>query len=159
MNEQDWHEAARLKLVGLLGKDYDRVECSHGEHSNLGLFRGRVISVNHLSDADIIALSPRNRIRRIIEIESSINPKKVIGIIVATHLCTTCHRVEPKIQRGYERYRLREREIVLEIRYRRLERGSNTSLKLKRLKKPLKEMIKTSKGCLVDFIWRPISAG
>jgi hypothetical protein len=154
MPEQDWHREARIKLVKRLKESYVRVEDAHGGQSDLGLFRGRVGSANHLSDADIIVFSSRKKICRIIEIESAINPKKIIGIVVATHLCTTCHRVDNTLEGRTEQFSLRK--ISLEILYRKQAKGANTSYKLNLIKRPLKKLIKTSKGCLIDFSWKPI---
>jgi hypothetical protein len=100
-----------------------------------------------LSDADIVVFDPTSgRINTIIEIESALNPKKIMGIVIATHLCNFCRIM--KIDYELE-------NIRLEIVYRKAPSGSKKDLKLAIFEPILNEIIRVTKGCLTRLVLTP----
>ena len=143
MIDQKWHKKTREKFVAELKKLKLNVYSSHGEYSKLELFREEVRRQNCLSDADIVVFDSENKkIKQIIEIETDINPKKIIGIVLATHFCDYC-RIKKKD------YPLEN--ISLRIILRKAKEKSKKALKLDVIKKPLENIIETTKGCLSKF--------
>jgi len=145
MIEGKWHKKTREEIFRELKRSNPYVFSSHSDYSKLELFKGDVIRENCLSDADIVVFdSENNKIERIIEIENEINPKKFIGIVLATDFCSMC-RIKGK------NYPLEK--ISLQIIYRKPKMGSRKALKLKVMKKPLDNIIKKTKGSLAVFDW------
>lgn len=110
---------------------------------NLELFRGNPRRANCLSDADLIVFDSNGSVAKIIEIESEPNSKKVLGVVIATHLCDLC-----KI--GVAKYPVAN--ILLEIVYRKPKAKSKKAHKLDVMYEPLLEMVKNSKGGLSLFL-------
>jgi len=143
MIDQKWHKKTREEFVDKLKKLKLNVYSSHGEYSKLELFREEVRRQNCLSDADIVVFDSKNKkIKQIIEIETDINPKKIIGIVLATHFCDYC-RIKKKD------YLLEN--ISLRIILKKAKEKSKKALKLDVIKKPLENIIETTKGCLSKF--------
>ncbi|GAI32753.1 unnamed protein product [marine sediment metagenome] len=80
--------------------------------------------------------------KKIIEIESEPNPKKIIGIVIATHLCNW-------LRAEGNNYALKN--IILEIRYREPVPKSKKALKLNVIEGPLREMIENREGSVSYF--------
>jgi len=145
MIEGKWHKEVREKIFKKLKKLKLPIFSSHSDISKLELFRREVKRQNCLSDADIVVFDSENKkIKQIIEIENDINPKKFMGIVLATHLCKYC-RIKG------DDYPLRN--IALKIIYRKPKLKSKKPLKLKVMKEPLGDIIKNTKGCLSQFDW------
>lgn len=143
MTEHKWHKKVREEYVEKFNKLGFIVYSSHTNISKLELFKEEVKRQNCLSDADIVVLdSENNKIEQIIEIETAINPKKTIGIILATHFCNHCRIL------GND-YRLEN--VSLKIVFKKPVERSKKALKLEVMKKPLEDIIKTAKGCLSTF--------
>jgi hypothetical protein len=147
MQEQKWHELVREEKIAELENQGRNVKGSHANNPKIELFRDGLKKENRLSDADIAELDAKNeRVLQIIEIESQINPKKFAGIILITHICKECLRKA-------EHYSLNEKEVVLQIVYKKPVEGSGDADKLKIMKEPLKRVIKEIPGSLRDFDW------
>lgn len=148
MIEQKWHKHVREEFIKELKNSQFKVYSSHSE-GKLELFRGEAKSQNFLSDADIAVLDHRDkRIIKIIEIERNINPKKIIGIVLTTHLCDYCRiRIKDK-KKDYSL-----ENISLTVIYKKVKEKSKTVLKLAAIKKALDDIIKKTKGCLSEFDW------
>lgn len=143
MTEGKWHKKVREEIFENLIKLKFIVYSSHSEISKLELYRDEVKRKNCLSDADIVVFDSKNiKIQQIIEIENAINPKKIIGIVLATHFCDYC-RIKGE---GYPL-----KNISLKIIYRKPKEKSKKALKLDVISKPLDEIIKATKGCLSRF--------
>jgi hypothetical protein len=147
MKEGAWHQKVREGLFNSLKETEERVESSHGVNPNLELFRGNTRRPNCLSDADLIVFDSDGKIKKIIEIESELNPKKISGVVMATHLCTLC-----RVKKEEPEYPLAN--ILLEIIYKKPKVKSQKEAKLAVMYGPLLEMVKNSKGgCLSLFKW------
>jgi len=143
MIDQKWHKKTREELVNKLKNLKLNVYSSHGKYSKLELFREEVRRQNCLSEADIVVFDSKNKkIKQIIEIETDINPKKIVGIVLATHFCDYC-RIKKK------NYPLEN--ISLRIIFKEVKEKSIKVLKLGMIKKPLENIIETTKGCLSKF--------
>lgn len=94
MAESKWHKRVREEILSSLPKG--AAYSSHSDTSRLELFKvpeGQELKKYHcLSEADIVVFEDKDRkkIATVIEIESSFNPKKIIVIVIATHLCNIC---------------------------------------------------------------------
>lgn len=140
MPEHEWHQKVRIEEFEKLRPN---AFSSHSEVSKLELFSGEVKRENCLSDADIVVFDPESKkINQIIEVETQVNPKKVIGIVLATHVCDYC-RIKG------ENYPLEN--ISLKIIYKKAKKGSKKTMKLDVINEPLKEIIKYIKGCVSNF--------
>jgi len=137
--ESNWHKKIRKRIVEAFESQGLRVITAHPRRLNL--FREEVKRENCLSDADIVVFG-NGRIEKIIEIESEPNPKKMIGIIIATHLCN-------RLRAESNNYALRN--IMLEIRYREPVPKSKKALKLGVIEESLQEMIKKVEGSVSHF--------
>jgi len=143
MVEHEWHKKVREEFVEKLKKSGVIVYSSHTDYSKLELFRNKVKRENCLSDADIVVFdSIHKKIKQIIEVETDMNPKKLIGIVFATHLCDYC-----RIKK--ENFSLID--ISLKIICKKAKEKSKKALKLDVIKEPLEDIIKTTKGCLSKF--------
>lgn len=81
MIDQKWHKKTGDEFVDKLKKLKLNVYSSHSDYSKLELFRRKVRRQNCLSDADIVVFDSKNKkIQQIFEIETDINPKRIIGI-------------------------------------------------------------------------------
>lgn len=158
MAEHAWHKKVREEVFSKYDPEF--AYQSHSNISKLFLFSvaagKRPRRIDCLSDADIVVTEPLSgRVVKIIEIESALNPKKILGIVLATHLCNKCSirrsRLEPK------RY-LDMDEIELEIVFRKAPPGSQKDLKLDVIKPYIKGLISNTNGCLSkskDIIFTP----
>ena len=143
MAEHEWHKKVREATVKELKKKKFIVYSSHTDYSKLELFRNEIKRENCLSDADIVVFdSKHGKIRHIIEVETAMNPKKLIGIVLATHFCDYC-----RIKK--EDYPLKN--ISLKIVCRKAGEKSKKALKLNVIKKALEDITKTIRGCLSKF--------
>ena len=143
MVDQKWHKKTRNEFVDKLKKLKLNVYSSHSDYSKLELFRRKVRRQNCLSDADIVVFDSKNKkIQQIIEIETDINPKRIIGIVLATHFCDYC-----RIKK--EDYPLEN--ISLKIILKKAKEKSKKPQKLEVIKKPLEDIIESTKGCLSKF--------
>jgi len=149
MGEHAWHKKAREELFQR--QCPNTAYTSHSEISKLELFRvapgERLSRAGCLSDADIVVFDgDSERITTIIEVESALNPKKVIGIVVATHSCNVC-----RIKKC--NYRLEA--VRLMIVFKKAKPGSKKDLKLTILKPILQEYIRRTEGCLSELEFTP----
>jgi len=143
MTEHEWHKKVREATVEELKKKKFIVYSSHTDYSKLELFRNEVKRKNCLSDADIVVFDSQHRkIRRIIEVETAMNPKKLIGIVLATHFCDYC-RI-----RGKD-YPLEN--VSLSIICKKAKEKSKKGKKLEVIEKPLENIVKKTEGCLSNF--------
>ena len=147
MQEQKWHEEVRLEIIEALERQGRNVKGSHFDNPKIELFRQGLKYENRLSDADIAEFEKNGeRVLQIIEVESQINPKKFMGIVLATHLCNECLRKT-------EHYVLNDWDVFLTIVYKKPIKESKKADKLKIMKEPLKRVIKELRGSLKDFDW------
>ena len=137
--ESEWHKETMERIVRALESQGNQVITSHPRQLNL--FRKKVKIENCLSDADIVVFG-NSRIEKIIEIESEPNPKKTIGIVIATHLSNW-------LRAEGNNYALKN--IILEIRYREPVPKSKKALKLSVIEEPLREMIENREGSVSHF--------
>lgn len=138
--ESKWHEGIRKELKKSRGNAFD----SHSGISRLELYRGENKRENCLSDVDLVVLDSDNKkIVELIEIETAINPKKLIGIVLATHFCDSCRMPEGRI--------LPLREIPLTIIYKKEKAKSKKPLKIGVIEKALDEAIKRIPGSVKSF--------
>jgi len=144
MTEHKWHKRVREEYVERFKKLGFIVYSSHTNISKLELFREEVKRQNCLSDADIVVLDSENeKIEQIIEVETAMNPKKLIGIVLATHFCDRC-RIKKKD------YPLKN--ISLKIVCKKAKEKSKKGMKLEVIKNPLEGIIRNRKeGCLSKF--------
>jgi len=144
MIESFWHGKVRRRIYEM---SKPNAFTSHDQIGNLNLFKGQTRIKNCLSEADIVVLDPNSKkVVKIIEIETALNPKKIMGIVMATHVCDSC-RIK-----GVD-YHLRD--IELEIIFREAPSGSKKDLKLAVIKPILDQFIKESKGCISKLKIRP----
>jgi DNA polymerase II large subunit len=142
MAESAWHKKVREEIWNSLKPN---AFSSHSDVSKLELFRGPKKRENCLSDVDIVEITPdRKDIIRLIEIETAMNPKKLIGIVLATHLCDRC-------KTPYKEYSLDK--ISLSIICRKEKEKSKKPLKLAVIKRALDELLFDFKipGCLAKY--------
>lgn len=141
MGESTWHMRVREeKLAEYAPNAYS----AHIGITNLNLYKDEVAVKNCLSDADVVVLDPQSKkVTRIIEVESELNPKKVMGIVVATHLCNRLVAKgieemgrEPKVLDG----------ITLEIVFREPPRRSGKGQKLDIMMPILMEFIEKNRN-------------
>ena len=146
MAEHGWHKKVREATVEELKKKKFIVYSSHTDYSKLELFRNEVKRENCLSDADIVVFDSKHRkIRQIIKVETAMNPKKLIGIVLATHFCNLC-RIRKKD------YPLRN--ISLKIVCKKAKKKSKKGMKLDVIRESLDDIIKTTEGSLSNFEMR-----
>ena len=142
-SDRGWHREVRLALFEKYKSLGYEVFTSHSDVSHLNLFKYEVKRECCLSDADIVVFDKGSkRIKEIIEVETGLNPKKVIGIVLATHLTNIC-----RIKRNDYQFS----DVVLRIVYRRPQYRSRKALKLEVIEKPLKEILNNQKGSIADF--------
>jgi hypothetical protein len=151
MAEHWWHKKVREEVFSTYNppKAYQ----SHSDYSKLYLFRTENLAkptrVNCLSDADIVVFDPSSKkIAKVIEIETALNPKKIIGIILTTHLCDRCSYRE---ERGASKEYLELKDIALEIIYRRAPARSKKDLKLNVFEPIIKKIIQSTEGSIARF--------
>jgi hypothetical protein len=158
MQEQKWHELTRLAIIAKLGREGKEVKGSHQKNPKIELYRHNRNQESRLSDADIAVFNRKEKIvPEIVEVESEINPKKFVGIVLITHLCTLCFcalyldKNNPKSKS--DEFDLRKRSVSLKIVYKAPEEGSLKAEKLGVMKEALKPVIDSIDGCLKDFDW------
>jgi|GEM_PF-3539740 len=150
MAESKWHKKVREEILGQLPKG--TAYSSHSDTSKLELFNvpeGQELKKWHcLSEADIVVFEDKDRkkIAEVIEIESSFNPKKIIGIVIATHLCNIC-RINGK------NYVLEN--IKLSIIYKMGPDKGKRVYNIEIIKSPLNEFIKRIPGSISEFNFSP----
>lgn len=138
MGESTWHRKVRREIFN---EHTPNAYTAHEGVTNLNLYRDEVATKNCLSDADIIVIDPQSKkVAKIIEIESELNPKKVMGIVVATHVC---NKIMAKGIKGFEPRDLNG--ITLEIIYREAARRSKKDQKLEIMIPILEEFIEKNK--------------
>jgi hypothetical protein len=109
--ESDWHKSVRRKIIK---SNKSTALTSHEHITNLNLYRGRPKIKNCLSDADIIVFDSKSRkILKIIEIETVLNPKKIMGIVMATHVCDFCRAKSVDRPQKYLDYHLKDIELQI----------------------------------------------
>ncbi len=144
MTESAWHNKVRTEYRDLYAPN---AIASHEHITNLNLFRGEIKIENCLSDADIMVIDPGSgRIIKIIEIETALNPKKIMGIVMATHVCDFCRAKSidrPKTNLDYHL-----KDIELQIVYQAGPQESKKDLKRKIIKRILNKYIKEIRGCI-----------
>lgn len=141
--ENEWHKMTRERIVKTLKSQGHRVITAHPKHINL--FREDIKRENCLSDADIVVFE-NGIVKKIVEVESEPNPKKLIGIVIATHLCNW-------LRARKDDYPIKN--VLLEIRYRKPVPKSKKELKLDIIEKPLKKILNSLEGSVsnFEFIW------
>jgi len=142
MGEHEWHKIVRKELIDK--QRPNKTYSSHSEVSKLELFRvpegAKPKRIYCLSDTDIVVFNPdSSRIDKIIEIESALNPKKVIGIVLATHLCNICRILKTNYELN---------NIVLEIVFKKASLGSKKDYKLEVFEPIINQIIRSTNGCL-----------
>ena len=142
MKDKGWHKKVREETIRKLKQKNREIYTSHAGIANLNLYRGEKIRANCLSDTDIVVFD-NNKITHIIEVESTVQPKHIIGDILATHLCDNCVI--------HKKGKFPLKNIHLKIIYKKAKPGSKKTMKMVVIEKPLKEAIKKIKGCLSSF--------
>lgn len=148
MAEQLWHMQVREEIYSKYDPAY--AYQSHSNKSKLYLFnvaQGRKPRrMDCLSDADIVVIdSDSGKITKIIEIESALNPKKIMGIVLITHLCNLCS-IRRKPDAPKQNYDLKN--IELEVVFKKAPQRSKKDLKLGVFKPFLESIIRSTVGCL-----------
>jgi len=134
MEESDWHKKVQKEIFH---KHETNGYSSHDRR--LYLYKDGSEERNCLSDADIIVKDPSfGEISKIIEIETALNPKKIMGILMVTHVCNIC-----KIDKEYPL-----RNITLEIIIRKAPPTSEKDKKLEIILPILNEFIHYRKGSI-----------
>ena len=149
MGEHAWHKKVREEIFSC--QQPNKAFTSHSVVSKLELFRvgtgERLSRKGCLSDADIVVFNGNSeKITKIIEIESALNPKKIMGIVLATHLCNFC-RI---LKKDYELY-----DVRLEVAFKKAPQGSKKDLKLTIFEPTLQDFIKHTKGCISELVFSP----
>lgn len=149
MLEQKWHEQIREAIIAKLKREGKEVKGSHQKNPKIELYRDHRNQESRLSDADIAVFNRQERtVPEIIEVESEVNPKKFVGIVLITHFCSLCScALYP------HNFDLKTRSVSLKIVYKAPEEGSLKANKLGVMKEALKPVIECTKGCLKDFDW------
>lgn len=148
MKEQEWHKVVREELKEKFEKQGFKVNSSHAPKvPNIELFRGELRRKNCLSDADIVIRDSKGEnVEKIVEIESEVNPKKFLGIVLATHFCDRC-KIDDKNIKPLK-------NIVLQIIYKKPKEKSRKRDKLAVMKEPLERIIKTNtEGSVSRLEW------
>lgn len=151
VQEQEWHEKTRVDVMAKLESQGKReVKGSHLDNPKIELYRRDINSANRLSDADIAVFNLHDKtISEIVEVESAINPKKFVGIVLTTHFCYKCsHSHYPN-----DIFDLREKSVSLLIIYREPSKNSKKAEKLELMKDALKLVIEKTPGSLKGFDW------
>ena len=148
MGEELWHRKVRIEEFSRLNPDH--AFQSHSDLSKLYLFSvgdaKKPNRTNCLSDADIVVLDPETgEISKIIEIESALNPKKILGIVLATHICNIC---SIRTRRGEHKKYLKLDGISLEIIFRKAPPRSKKDLKLETIKPYIDAIVTSVPGCI-----------
>jgi len=149
MGEHAWHKKVREEIFSR--QQPNKAYTSHSAVSKLELFRvgtGELLSRKGcLSDADIVVFNGNSeKIAKIIEIESALNPKKIMGIVLATHLCNLC-RI---LKKDYELY-----DVRLDIAFKKAPQRSKKDLKLTIFEPILQDFLKQTKGCISELVFSP----
>jgi len=140
MSESPWHRQVREKVFDSFKPN---VLSSHTNISKLELYRGEKKRENCLSDVDIVVLDSTNEyITQLIEIETAMNPKKLIGIVLATHFCDSC-----RLPSGQKQLI----KIALKIICKKEKDKSKKPLKLDVIKAALDEIILKIPGSVSSF--------
>ena len=148
MKEQEWHRAVREELKEKFEKQGFIVNSSHTPNvPNIELFRGELRRKNCLSDADLVIRDAKGeQVEKIIEIESEVNPKKFLGIVLATHFCDRC-KIDKKNIRPLQK-------VILRIVYKRPKEKSRKGDKLEIMKEPLQRIIEiNTEGSVSKLEW------
>lgn len=144
MQEQRWHEQARLAIIDKLEREGKEVKGSHQKNPKIELYRFIKNQEHRLSDADIAVFNVNERaITEIVEVESEVNPKKFAGIVLITHFCTKCSCALYRHD-----FDLKKKSVSLKIIYKEQKAD-----KLDVMKKALQPVIDSIDGCLKDFDW------
>lgn len=148
MGEHAWHRKVRKEEFSRYNSNF--AYQSHSDVSKLYLFNiaedRKPRRIDCLSDADIVVLDPdTGKIAKVIEIESALNPKKILGIVLATHLCNKCSIRE---KQGEEKRYLDLDNIVLEIIYKKAPPRSKKDLKLAIFKPFIETIVHNAEGCI-----------
>jgi len=147
MSESNWHRQVRKKYVKKLKMEFSDVFSSHSGKTDVDLFRGESYRENHFSNADIIVLNDKEKVIKIIEIESVLNPKKIFGIVLATHFSTLC-RVKKVGDAKTEKQNYPLKNIELEIVYKKPKDKAKGTEKIKIIEKLADSLINSSTGCV-----------
>jgi len=158
MAEHPWHKKVRNSIFAQY--DPKHAFTSHSSWSKLFLFHipagGRPGVRNCMSDADIVALSPdSSEVVRIIEVESAMNPKKIMGIVMATHF-SNIYSLRRAVNQPKEYAPLKD--IILEIVYKKAPEKSHKDEKADIFMKYLNDFVRNTDGCLnkeKEIILRP----
>lgn len=142
MIEGNWHKKVRRDLLKKYG---DKAESSHGKQS-ISLFMGKAHKGNLISNPDIIVFKDKKKeiVEKIIEIEDSANPKRLLTDIYSVSLAN-------RYKIGKKRSCDLDKNIHLEIVY------NPKKDKLGRIKKLEKEIRKKLRrlGIDLDFTFEP----
>lgn len=153
MTENAWHKKVQEEVFSRCDPAYTYQ--SHSDLSRLYLFRvaegGKPRRIDCLSDADMVVLnSDLADISRIIEIESALNPKKIMGIVLATHLCNLC---SIRSKQGEPKKYYQMKKVILEIVFKKAPKGSKKDYKLDVFEPFLDKIIKTINGSLLKTVF------
>lgn len=136
MTEGTWHEKARNKLIKKYRQNGYEVNSSH-MGQKLFLFKDYLRRENILSDVDLAILKD-DKIMELVEIQQSLRPKEIIGIIATTNLCDKCNI------NGRE-YAISEATIKIIVKKQKEKSRKKGQLEL------IKNNLKLQKGCLKSF--------
>jgi hypothetical protein len=151
VQEQAWHEETRLAVIDKLERQGKKtVKGSHGDNPKIELYRLQKNTENRLSDADIAVFNlSAKTVSEIYEVESAVNPKKFIGIVLTTHFCYKCSNSDyPEAI-----FDLNEKTVNLVIVYKDPSGRSKKAEKLDVIKEALKKVIEETQGSLKSFDW------
>jgi len=150
MSESKWHQYVRKEYVKKLKMRFSDVFSSHSGYTDLDLFRGESCRENHFSNADIIVLNDKEKVIKIIEIESVLNPKKIFGIVLATHFSTIC-RVKKVGDIKTKKHNYPIKDIELKIVYKKPKDKAKDTEKIKIIKELADNLIDLSTGCVREL--------
>lgn len=136
MVEGEWHNSVREKLKERYHNEGFEVISSHDDKKLL-LFVDELKSKNCLSDVDMVLMKDGNIIK-LVEIQQSLRPKEIVGIIAATNLTNKCSIAG-------DIYPLKDVILTIVLKKQKEESKKSQQMDL------IKERLKLGEGCLKWF--------
>ena len=133
MSEGSWHEKVRTETQEIYEKEGYTVKSSHKD-KKIFLYRDELKRENILSDVDLVLLK-ENKVVKLIEIQQSLRPKEIIGIISATNIANKC----------LENKDIENAELIVIIKKRPEKSKKMQQLRL------IKANLKPVNGCLSNY--------
>lgn len=141
MVEGDWHENVRNKMIKKYSLEGYQVKNSHEEGKILlyksGIYGEEPHRDNTLSEVDLVLIKD-GKIVELIEIQQSLKPKEIIGIIGSTNLSDKC-------QIGDKEYTLSNVVLKIIVKKQKEKSRKNNQLNL------IKDNLQIQDGCLSNF--------